>query len=254
MGGKRTKQIEEFPDAVAGLRLDEKKLALILTRASEIEARGQDTAVPEGFSLDEAETIAREAGISGDSFHRAVAELESGRDGSGWVHRFFGNVHPGARVFVEKASGEESLEEIMDLLGNAARLRGSGTIRRGSLRWASDGFEVQRSGRMLDIAVTPAGEGMDISVEYDLKSMAGGVFGGLCGGLGLGGGLGVGFGVGMGAMNSPAFALIFSAAGFLGSFLLARGIFSLLSRRTQAEADRIAGLIAGLVEKKTPKA
>lgn len=239
------------PETGSGRRVDEKRLSLILARALEIEARGRQSAeVSEGYSLTEAETIAREAGISAESFRRAVVELESEHDKGGWIRRLAGDVRPAARIFSEKVPSEEKLEEILDALGGIVRWRGNGIVRRRGLRWSSDGYEMQRSGRALDISVTPSGDGTDISAEYDLRNAAGGIFGGICGGIGVGGGLGIGLGVGLGAMASPAFAVIFSVAGFLGSYFLARGIFSAISRRSRAEAERIAGLIAGLIEDK----
>lgn len=229
--------------------ISDKELACVLTRASELDAvGGRGEARTSGRSLAEAESIAREAGISPESFRKALAELELGRSPSPWVRRVFGNMRPGITLSVKGSLEEERLEEILDSLAGIARLRGAGSVRRRGLRWSSDSYENQRTGKALDIMVAHAAEGVDISVKYDLRNAAGGIFGGICGGLGLGWGFGLGMGVGLGVLHSPVFAILFPLASIALSYFLARGWFSLVSKRSGAEAERIAGLIAGSLE------
>ncbi|MCE5255803.1 MAG: hypothetical protein LLF89_03035 [Spirochaetaceae bacterium] len=227
--------------------LDEKQFALVLARAAEIEARDREPAIQQGYSLVEAEAIAHEVGISAESFRKAVAELETKPGRRGWKRLLIGELRPQSRICIENTPDSEQLEEILDFLGRKSGLHGSGTVRRGKLLWSSDAFEVQRTGQVVDITVIPSSEGTEISAIYELRNRAGGIFGGLCGGIGIGGGIGLGFGVGMGVLNSPLFTALFSIGGFLATYLLARGIFAHISRRSQAEADKMTSLIADFI-------
>jgi len=234
-------------------RLDEKQLAKLLGRAAEIEAkdRSRDLASPEvlhGYSIAEAESIAREAGISTQSFGKALAELEMENGEKRQSYPLIGNLYPRSQFFISKIPGDEQLETVLDLLDQKVGLHGSGSVRKHKLSWASDAFEAQRTGERVDISVVPSGDKTQISVTYDLRNFAGGIFGGLCGGLGIGGGLGLGGGVGMGALNSPLAAVLFAVGGLLGSYFLARGIFRHEARRAQAEATKLAELIASCIE------
>ena len=199
-------------------RLDEKQLAKLLGRAAEIEAkdRSRDLASPEvlhGYSIAEAESIAREAGISTQSFGKALAELEMENGEKRQSYPLIGNLYPRSQFFISKIPGDEQLETVLDLLDQKVGLHGSGSVRKHKLSWASDAFEAQRTGERVDISVVPSGDKTQISVTYDLRNFAGGIFGGLCGGLGIGGGLGLGGGVGMGALNSPLAAVLFAVGG-----------------------------------------
>lgn len=242
---------DEAIETGAPRRLNEKQLTRVLGRAAEIEARDQreqGAVAGFGYSLPEAEAIARDAGISAESLYKALAELdeEAGERGRR-RHPLIGELRPRSSVYIGKAPDGEQLEEILDFLSRKTGLHGSGTIRSGKLLWSSDAFEVQRTGQVVDVSVVPSGGRTEISVTYELRNRAGGIFGGLCGGIGIGGGIGLGAGIGMGVLNSPLFAALLSCGGFLAMYFLARGIFARISRRAQAEATRITALIADFI-------
>ncbi len=93
-----------------------------------------------------------------------------------------------------------------------------------------------------------SGEGRThIRIQERLDGLAWTLFSIIVGGLGLGLGLGVGFGVGLGALNSALFATVFPVVAFSGSFLLARSIWSVVTRRRERTLRELLDLISAQV-------
>jgi predicted lipid-binding transport protein (Tim44 family) len=125
-------------------------------------------------------------------------------------------------------------------------------VRRGVLRWTTDGYDAYRTGKDLSVEAASKDGRTELRVKSHLANLAGGLFGGLMGGLGLGCGLGIGMGMGLGELHSLSFAILFSMGSLGLSYLLARAIYVSAAKRLRKDIDRLAsGLEEGLAKEQT---
>lgn len=221
----------------------------IIKRALQLQHRQMENEAPtEGVSLSDLESIATDVGVSRELLRRAAEEVESG-EANRARSKFIGSTtSPTERLELAHPVSDEDLQELLAALPSMTGEEGTGNSHRASLSWSTSAVTAMRTGRVLHVSVRGAKDRAVVRIRDDLGQMAAGLFGGLLGGVGLGGGLGVGLGVGIGALGSPLFATIVPLAFLGGSYLLARTVFRLVSRRRRREVGRIAERIREFLE------
>lgn len=247
-------------------RFDEEEVALILRRAAELQEAQSGAA--DGMTLADLEEVAREAGLDPALVRRAAADLEAGSGARGVrdtydssdndygaespVSRFLGapTVLREERIVdseVPAAEYETLVDEIRRTFNDVGTVSTLGR----TLAWRSSPPMPGRSGgRQINVTVVVRGGKTGIRVEESTGGLAGGLFGGLMGGLG-GGSTGLAVGVGLGALHSGLAAAGIFGVFLGGSYVLARTIFTSMSRRRalglRALADRLASHIEDAV-------
>jgi hypothetical protein len=231
--------------SLAGRRFNEKEVAAIIKRASElqqVESTGESSA---GMSLAELEQIAREAGLDPAHVRRAASDLDT-RVTDRQPSPFFGA--PTALVLERTIDGEVPSDEyeaivleIQRELGGVGSASGLGR----TLVWTMTTHDHRRAAtRTVQVTVTPRNGRTTIRIEEPLGPLAGGLFGGLMGGLG-GGGSGIAMGIGMGVFHSAPVAVGLIGTLLGGSYLLARTIFG---RMVRGRGERLQRLMSRLAE------
>ena len=230
---------------LSGRRYNEKEVAEIIKRASEmqqIESTSESTA---GMSLAELEQIAREAGLDPALVRRAASDLDT-RVTDERPSPFFGA--PTTLVLDRTIDGEVPVEEfeaivleIQRELGGVGSASGLGR----SLVWTMTAHDHRRAAtRTVQVTVTPRNGRTTIRIEEPLRPLAGGLFGGLIGGLGGGTG-GIVMGIGMRLFDSMPVALSMVGGVVGGSYLLARTIFG---RVVRSRGERLQRLMSRLAD------
>jgi hypothetical protein len=232
------------PGASPNRRFNEKEVALIIKRASELQ---QNEATPEsitGMSLAELEQVAREAGLDPELVRRAASDLDT-RVTDQTPNRFLGA--PTVLRLERTIDGEVPTDEyeqlVLEIQGRLGEVGSASTIGR-SLQWTVQSAARRRaSTRTVQVTISPRNGRTTIRIEERLGGLAGGVFGGLMGGVG-GGTTGISAGIGMGVLHSwAAFAGIWGGV-VVGSYILARTIFGRVARgRGEALQDLMSRLV-----------
>jgi hypothetical protein len=233
------------PGASPSRRFNEKEVALIIKRASELQ---QNEATPDsitGMSLAELEQVAREAGLDPELVRRAASDLDT-RVTDQTPNRFLGA--PTVLRLERTIDGEVPTDEyeplVLEIQGLLGEVGSASTIGR-SLQWTVQSAARRRaSTRTVQVTISPRNGRTTIRIEERLGGLAGGLFGGLMGGLG-GGTTGISAGIGMGVLHSwAAFAGIWGGV-VAGSYLLARTIFGRVAR---GRGEALQNLMSRLVE------
>jgi hypothetical protein len=226
-------------------RFNEKEVALIIKRASELQQLESTAESSTGMSLTELEQVAREAGLDPELVRRAAVDLDT-RVTDQTPNRFLGA--PTVLSLERTIDGEVPADEFEQLVLEIQRQLGvvgaASTIGR-SLQWTVQSVDRRRvSTRTVQVTVSPRNGRTTIRIEERLGGLAGGLFGGLMGGLGGGSG-GISAGIGLGALHSAvAFASIWGGV-LAGSYLLARTIFG---RVVRGRGDALQNLMSRLAE------
>jgi hypothetical protein len=215
-------------------RYSEEEVRRLLERATSLQREeGRPGSASEGFTLQELEEIAAEAGIDPLRLRRAATELDSGSQES--ASRWDGVIGAPPTILFERTVPCEisgpGLEAIAFEIQQALGVLGQPSLVGNTLTWKS---ETPSNTRSLQIVVASRGGETYIRVEEQLNQLAGALFGGLVGGVGCGVGFGVGMGVGFGALGSVLFAVAFPAGVLGASYLAARTSFSSVARKRRA--------------------
>ena len=232
------------PSQLAGRRFNEKEVAAIIKRASELQQVESTSEPTAGMSLAELEQIAREAGLDPALVRRAASDLDT-RVTDRQPSPFFGA--PTALVLERTIDGEVPVEEyeaivleIQRELGGVGSASGLGR----SLVWTMTTHNHRRAAtRTVQVTVTPRNGRTTIRVEEPLRPLAGGLFGGVMG-AGLGSG-GIVLGIGMSLFDSMPVALGLVGGAVGASYLLARTIFG---RMVHSRGERLQRLMSRLAE------
>ena len=188
-----------MPDSTPppGRRFNEKEVARIIKRASELQEEEAPAESSTGMSLAELEQVAREAGLDPALVRRAATDLDT-RITDQRSSPFFGA--PTTLRLERTVDGEVPAEEFEPMVLQMQRVIGqvgtASTIGR-TLQWTAYGVDRRRiSTRTVQVIVTPRNGRTTIRIEEPMRQLAGGLFGGLT--AGLGGMLSsVAFGIGM---------------------------------------------------------
>lgn len=228
-----------------GRRYNEKEVADIIKRASELQQLESTAESTAGMSLTELEQVAREAGLDPALVRRAATDLDT-RVSDRKPSAFLGA--PTNLVLERTIDGEASPDEYETLVLEMQReLEGVGqaSMLGRSLVWTMQGVNRGRATtRTVQVTVTPRNGRTTIRIEEPLGQLAGGLFGGLMGGLG-GGSSGIAMGIGMGVFHSAAVATGLIGGMVAGSYLLARTIFGRMAR---SRGERMQRLMSRLAE------
>lgn len=224
-------------------RYNEKEVADIIKRASEMQQVESTAESTTGMSLSELEQVAREAGLDPSLVRRAASDLDT-RVSDRKPSAFIGA--PTNLVLERTIDGEVPVDEYETIVLEIQReLGGVGqvsTLGR-SLVWTMQGVDRRRvSTRTVQVTVTPRNGRTTIRMEEPLGQLAGGLFGGLMGGLG-GGTSGIAMGIGMGVFHSAPIAVGLIGGMVTGSYFLARTIFG---RAVRGRGERMQRLMSRL--------
>ena len=230
--------------SLAGRRFNEKEVAAIIKRASELQQVEATSESSTGMSLAELEQIAREAGLDPALVRRAASDLDT-RVTDQQPSPFFGA--PTTLVLERTIDGELPVEEheaivleIQRELGGVGSASGLGR----SLVWTMTTHEHPRAAtRTVQVTVTPRNGRTTIRIDEPLRQMAGGLFGGVMG-VGLGSG-GIVMGIGMRLFDSMPVAVGLVGGVVGASYLLARTIFG---RMMLSRGERLQRLMSRLVD------
>lgn len=242
MNDRAMNQIDSGPR-----RYSEKEVGLILKRATELQRAEPSVPNPEGLTLGELEEIASEAGIDASLLRRAANELHTLQP-TGLGSRLAGA--PIEIVIERTIEGEmprDRLEELIPVMQSATAGQGTASAVGGTLTWSSRSESNTSSQQVL----VSARDGRTlIRVEERLGGLAAGLFGGIMGGVGGGVGFGLGGALG-GLAGSVAVGVTLPFVVLVGSYALARAIFSGQVKRREAAAhalmDRLAEHAASAV-------
>lgn len=231
-------------DDPSSRRFDDREMARIIERATEIEQGGLDTVQGGGLTLAELADVAREAGIDPAVIHRAAVEVEMESRARTPASRLAGGPLSWRfeRVFEGKLPAER-YEDVVVLLQSTTGDRGEASLRSQGITWRT-GRAGELSQRLVAVRV---GDGRTfITWEEKLTNLAGALFGGL--GAGVGVGLGVGAAAPLWAAGATVLGIGAPIAIAGGCFALARSAFGRSSRRREAAAREALDRIALLVE------
>lgn len=226
-------------------RYNEKEVATIIKRASELQQLESTAESTTGMSLAELEQVAREAGLDPSLVRRAATDLDT-RVSDEKPSPFVGA--PTNLVLERTIDGEVPVDEYETIVLEIQRELGgvgqASTLGR-TLVWTMQGVARRRvSTRTVQVTVAPRNGRTTIRMEEALGQLAGGLFGGLMGGLG-GGSSGIAMGIGMGVFHSGAVAAGLIGGMVTGSYLLARTIFG---RMVRDRGDRMQRLMSRLAD------
>ena len=226
-------------------RFNEKEVAQIIKRASELQQEESPMEASTGMSLVELEQVAREAGLDPALVRRAATDLDT-RVSDKRSSPFLGA--PTSLMLERTIDGEVPAEEFETLVLEIQRELGgvgsASTFGR-SLQWTMRGVDRRRvSSRTVQVTVTPRNGRTTIRIEEPLGQLAGGLFGGLMGGLGAGTS-GIAFGIGMSVFHSASAAVGIIGGMISASYLLARTVFG---RMVQNRGDALQRLMSRLAE------
>ena len=233
------------PSQLPSRRFNEKEVADIIKRASELQQLESTAESTTGMSLAELEQVAREAGLDPELVRRAATDLDT-RVSDQQPSAFIGA--PTNLVLERTIDGEVPVDEYETIVLEIQRELGgvgqASTLGR-SLVWTMQGAGRRRaSTRTVQVTVTPRNGRTTIRMEEPLGQLAGGLFGGLMGGLG-GGTSGIAMGIGMGVFHSASVAVGLIGGFVATSYVLARTIFG---RMVRGRGERMQRLMSRLAE------
>jgi len=229
---------------------DEKEVGRLLKRATELQREDPVRANPSGgFTLQELEEIAAEAGIDPHHLRRAASELDTSGSPEGWEHLLGEKVTLVRQAVVPGELDEEGFERVLATIQIVARDHGQPSLLGRTLTWQA---ETSSKSRSIQIVVSSRNGETHIRAEERLHQMAAGLFAGTTAGFGVGVGVAVGFPVGLEVLGSALFAAAFPV-GTIGLTLIAvRQIYravvrkrrSVLTTLVERVADETAAAIA----------
>jgi serine/threonine-protein kinase len=175
--------------------------------------------------------------------NRAITVTSTSESGTPWRSRWRGA--PGALNYEVRIDGEASerdLEIAVELIRRSMKQVGVVSRIGRSLSWSSVGDE-----RKVDITIVARNGQTMIRANERLGQLAGGLFGGIMGGMGGGGG-GAAMAIGAGTFHSLALALGMWGSVAVGSYALARGIYSSVARDRQVQLRQLVMDIAEYIQ------
>jgi hypothetical protein len=193
----------------------------------------------QGQSIEDVVAIGRELGISDELIRRAAGEMES-KKSRGFQARVFGGIMiQEERLELDQSIDLVRLEELSVELRRITGLPGQASMVGRRLSWQSSYMASQQRAWALSVSIVAGDENTVVKFESRNGYLAGGLFGGLIGGIGVGLGIGVGIGVGVGELGSTLFATLVPIACLGGSYLLARAVFSIITRARRRKVQRM---------------
>lgn len=225
-------------------RYDDKEIARLLKRATELQAHEPHRVERDGMTLAELEAIAREAGIDPSLLQQAASELDREPSNHGWIPHLVGET---PSLIIERAfEGElatNDLEGLVPLVNVAADTTGNVSLVGRTLNFSGGG---QQSARSVQILITGRDGRTQLRIEERYGQLLGGLYGGIVGGGGVGMGIGVGAGIGT-ALGSAIFVVGIPIALFSSSYVIARTLFRTIVRKRRKALTRLVDQVAEAV-------
>ena len=217
-------------------RYNEKEVARLLKRASELQRSSPVSPNPSGLTLAELEEIAKEAGLDVGSLRQAATELE----GTSAVASVGEKVAGGPlRIVLERMLPFEANEVLYITMVPAIEAACGGA---GQLSQVGRTFTWHatrpNSGRTHQVRVTVRAGQTAIRIEESYGGVVGGLFGGVLGGVGGGVGLGAGPAIGM-ALGSVALAIALPVIILTGTFASVRYGYKTFIANRRRVLDRL---------------
>lgn len=226
-------------------RYDDKEVARLLKRATELQAREPHHRDPGGLTLEELGAIAREAGIDPALIQEAAAELDSEPQEGGLGPLLAGDqINLTIERSFEGELDDGGLEALVPFINAAADITGSVSSVGRTLNFSGGG---QQSTRAVQIMVSSRDGRTTIRIEERYGQLVGALFGGIVGGGGVG--FGVGLGAGIGASIGSALLTVAIPVGALAAtYGVARVAFKrVVTRRRRALrklVDQVGDVVA----------
>lgn len=226
-------------------RYDDKEIARLLKRATELQAREPQHPEHDGMTLAELEAVAREAGIDPALLQQAASELDHEPEAGGWGPLLVGDR---TNLVIERSFEGEldqaALEGLVPHVNIAADLTGNISSVGRTLNFSGGG---QQSTRSIQVLVSSRDGRTTIRIEERYGQLVGALFGGIVGGGGVG--MGVGVGAGVGAAAGSALLTVALPFGVIGlTYSIARFSFKkVVARRRRALrklVDQVAAIVA----------
>jgi hypothetical protein len=215
-------------------RFNEREVADIIKRASELQLTETPAESTSGMSLVELEQVAREAGLDPVLVRRAAEDLDA-QITTQRPSRFIGA--PTALCLERTIDGEISSDEYEPLVLEIQRVLGdvgTASMLGRSLQWsATRRGQHGRERGSVQLFITPRHGRTTIRIEESMTPVAAALFGGLMGGMG-GGLMPLTIGLGLGQLHSVPGALGMSAGVVALAYGLARTIYGRVVTRRGA--------------------
>lgn len=239
--------MDDYP--IAPRSLTAREFRFVLKRSAQLQ-REEAQAIAESQSAElgslttaDLERVADAVGVDPYYLERAADELEE----RGLPFDLEGLVGAPFSIRLEdslpKELDEAMLRGLVSEIEMAITSRGAARITPRTLLWRTrDSRELMP----LEVTLRVRDGSTRIGIEQRLWGLAAVLYGSGVGGVGAGVGFGVGFGVGLGALQSWAFALIFSTLVLAGSFAICRQILSLVRRNRH---NKLVDLLDRLCER-----
>ncbi|HWA58146.1 MAG TPA: hypothetical protein VG692_12875 [Gemmatimonadales bacterium] len=215
-------------------RFNETDTDAILRRTAELATGSEEKPARRGLSLDEMESLAREAGLDPALVRQAARDVTTrqAQQASPWAGA------PRRIVLEEEFEGELTEELWESMVGELQRCFGgiglaSKVGRTRTWMFAPTGPRAPHTRAVSVTASTAKGKTV-IRIDEQLSQLAGALFGGIVGGFG-GGTTGIWMGIGMGVLHSPIAAVALMLTSIGGAYSLARHLFVSTYRKRTAE-------------------
>ena len=230
-------------------RYNEKEVARLLKRASELQRSSPAAPNPSGLTLHELEDIAREAGLDVAMLRQAATELDTSPLPKNTVEKLTGGP---LRIVLERTLPFEASEANFITLVPAIESAFNGPGQLGQVgRSFSWHASRSNSGRTQQVRVTIRSGETLIRIEETFGGLVGGVYGGILGGVGGGVGLGAGPAIGM-ALNSVALAFALPVVILVGTYASVRyGYKTFIANRQRVLDQLMQDIAAALSDRVT---
>lgn len=226
-------------------RYDDKEIARLLKRATELQAREPQHLERDGLTLKELEGVAREAGIDPDLLRRAASELDQEPASGGLGPMLAGEQ---TSLVIERAFDGEldhaGLESLVPYVNLAADLTGSISSVGRTLNFSGGG---QQSTRSIQVIISSRDGQTRIRIEERYGQLLGALFGGVVGGGGVGMGVGIGAGLGA-AAGSVALTVALPFAAIGAAYGIARFSFKRVVTRRRRALRRLVEQVGEAVQ------
>jgi hypothetical protein len=227
-------------------RYDERQVAKILERATELQRQEPARAAGGGLSLGELEEIAIEAGIDPHHLRRAALELDTGE-----IERSLGARLAGEQLtlaFERLVPGElpdDGFERCVSVIQQHSREHGQPGLLGRTLTWRA---ETASKARSIQVTVGVRRGETHVRVEERLHQLASGLITGTTVGGGVGVGVGVGLPLGLKVLGSVLFATAFPLGFAALTFVVAREIYRRVVRTRRAALLELLDAVVEEVE------
>lgn len=231
-------------------RYNEKEVARLLRRASELQRSSPAAPNPSGLTLNELEDIAKEAGLDVALLRQAATELDTGVGASEMGEKLAGAP---LRLVFERVLPFEVSESAFAVLvpGIEAAFAGPGQLGQVGKTFTWHAAR-PNSGRTQQVRVASRDGQTEVRIEESYGGLVGGLYGGVLGGVGGGFGIGIGGAI-AGALGSVPLAFAFPTIIIGGTYWALRvGFRKYVNNRRRALERLMSDIVDALTRTDRP--